>query len=350
MAAAEASLQAGREKLKDAREQFEDAREEALKNADMSQLLTKDMVVKLVMAQNFAMPAGYLYQGEDRYLLKVGDAFASVDELENALLLHMEAGGVGDIRLSDVAAVTLIDNSGESYARVNGNVAVALSIQKSSTASTSAVSKAANAAIEELEAKYPRAAHHPVDGPGRLHQNDRGHRALEPRVGRAAGHSGAGAVPEGPAAPPAWWRSASPISLMFAVVLMYFSGVTLNMISLSGLALGVGMLVDNSIVVMENIYRLRGEGCPRPAAVKGAKQVAGAIAASTLTTVCVFLPIVFTSGITRQLFVDMGLTIAYSLAASLLVAPDGGARAQSPPAAHHHRKGPPLVRQGVGAV
>ena len=112
-----------------------------------------------------------------------------------------------------------------------------------------------------------------------------------------------------------------PISLMFAVVLMYFSGVTLNMISLSGLALGVGMLVDNSIVVMENIYRLRGEGMPAAkAAVKGAKQVAGAIAASTLTTVCVFLPIVFTSGITRQLFVDMGLTIAYSLAASLMVA------------------------------
>ena len=112
-----------------------------------------------------------------------------------------------------------------------------------------------------------------------------------------------------------------PISLMFAVVLMYFSGVTLNMISLSGLALGVGMLVDNSIVVVENIYRLRSQGVPAAkAAVRGAKQVSGAIAASTLTTVCVFLPIVFTDGLTRQLFVDMGLTIAYSLLASLIVA------------------------------
>ncbi len=108
---------------------------------------------------------------------------------------------------------------------------------------------------------------------------------------------------------------------MFAVVLMYFSGVTLNMISLSGLALGVGMLVDNSIVVIENIYRMRSEGTPAArAAVRGAREVAGAIAASTLTTICVFLPIVFTEGITRQLFTDMGLTIAYSLVASLLVA------------------------------
>ena len=112
-----------------------------------------------------------------------------------------------------------------------------------------------------------------------------------------------------------------PISIMTAIVLMYFSGVTLNIISLSGLALGVGMLVDNSIVVIENIYRMRSIGVPpRKAAIEGAKQVSGAIAASTLTTVCVFAPIVFTEGITRQLFVDMGLTIAYSLLASLVVA------------------------------
>ena len=320
MAAAEASIKQGEETLKNAREQFEDAREEALKNADMSQLLTKDMVAKLVMAQNFAMPAGYLYQGEDQYLLKVGDAFASLEELENAMLLHMEAGGVGDVRLSDVATVTMIDNSGESYARVNGNVAVALSIQKSSTASTSAVSKAANAAIEELEAKYPGLRITPL-----MDQGD----YIKMTVNTVISNLAWGALlailvlalflkdlrPTGVVA------FSIPISLMFAVVLMYFSGVTLNMISLSGLALGVGMLVDNSIVVMENIYRLRGEGMPAAkAAVKGAKQVAGAIAASTLTTVCVFLPIVFTSGITRQLFVDMGLTIAYSLAASLMVA------------------------------
>ena len=112
-----------------------------------------------------------------------------------------------------------------------------------------------------------------------------------------------------------------PVSVLFAVVLMYFTGVTMNIISLSGLALGVGMLVDNSIVVIENIYRLRGEGLPvRKAAIQGAKQVMGAIIASTLTTICIWAPIVFTEGITRQLFVDLVLTIAYSLLASLVVA------------------------------
>ena len=112
-----------------------------------------------------------------------------------------------------------------------------------------------------------------------------------------------------------------PLSVVFAIVLMYFTGISLNIISLSGLALGVGMLVDNSIVVIENIYRLRNQGLSiRKAAVEGAGQVAGAIFASTLTTVCVFAPIIFTEGITRQLFVDIALTIAYTLAASLIVA------------------------------
>ncbi len=112
-----------------------------------------------------------------------------------------------------------------------------------------------------------------------------------------------------------------PISIVFAIALMYFTGISINIISLAGLALGVGMLVDNSIVVIENIYRLRNEGKSSvEAAIEGAKEVSGAILASTLTTASVFLPIVFTKGISRQLFTDMGLTIAYSLFASLIVA------------------------------
>ena len=112
-----------------------------------------------------------------------------------------------------------------------------------------------------------------------------------------------------------------PTSVIFAVVLMYFTGVTINMISLSGLLVAVGMLVDNSVVVIENIYRLRARGATVvQAAVSGAQQVLGAIAASTLTTVCVFAPIVFVEGLTRQMFTDLALTITYSLLASLLVA------------------------------
>ena len=94
-----------------------------------------------------------------------------------------------------------------------------------------------------------------------------------------------------------------PVSVIFAVVLMYFTGVTINMISLSGLAVSVGMLVDNSVVVIENIYRLRAKGATIiQAAVSGAGQVLGAVTASTLTTVCVFAPIVFVEGLTKQLF------------------------------------------------
>ena len=111
------------------------------------------------------------------------------------------------------------------------------------------------------------------------------------------------------------------ISVITTFVLMYFSGITMNLISMSGLALGVGMLVDNSIVVIENIFRLRSQGVDRKrAAIEGAKQVSGAITASTLTTIIVFVPIIFTEGLTRQLFTDMALTIAFSLLASLLVA------------------------------
>ena len=318
LAAAEQSLAQAEEQMEQAQEQFEDARQQALEQADLSTLLTEDMVSGLVMAQNFSMPAGYIKEGDDSYILRVGDAFSDQESVENALLMHID--GVGDIRLKDVADIAMTDNSAESYARVNGNSAVVLTIQKGSTASTSEVSKEANRAIEQLQEKYPGLRITPL-----MDQGD----YIQMTVSSVLSNLAWGGVLAvivlaiflKDFKPTLVVALSIPISLMFAVVLMYFSGVTLNMISLSGLALGVGMLVDNSIVVIENIYRMRSEGVPAAkAAVRGAKEVAGAIAASTLTTICVFLPIVFTEGITRQLFTDMGLTIAYSLVASLLVA------------------------------
>ncbi len=318
LAAAKQSLAQAEEQMEQAQEQFEDARQQALEQADLSTLLTKDMVSGLVMAQNFSMPAGYIKEGDDSYILRVGDAFSDQESVENALLMHID--GVGDIRLKDVADIAMTDNSAESYARVNGNNAVVLTIQKGSTASTSEVSKEANRAIEQLQEKYPGLRITPL-----MDQGD----YIQMTVSSVLSNLAWGGVLAvivlaiflKDFKPTLVVALSIPISLMFAVVLMYFSGVTLNMISLSGLALGVGMLVDNSIVVIENIYRMRSEGVPAAkAAVRGAKEVAGAIAASTLTTICVFLPIVFTEGITRQLFTDMGLTIAYSLVASLLVA------------------------------
>lgn len=111
------------------------------------------------------------------------------------------------------------------------------------------------------------------------------------------------------------------ISVVFTFVMMYFAGITLNIVSMGGLALGVGMLVDNSIVVLENIYRLRAQGKSiYEACIQGAKQVSTAIIASTITTIIVFLPVLFIEGLTKQIISDMALTICFALIASLIVA------------------------------
>ena len=313
-------LEDAEQKLADAQEQFDQARDAAYKKADLSGVLTADMLGNILMAQNFNMPAGYITEGEEQYLVKVGEEYASLEELENTLLMHMDVDGVGDVRLSDVADIALTDNAGESYAKVNGNDGVVLSFQKQSTASTATVSQRINSAIAQLQEQNPGLHITPL-----MDQGD----YIDMVVGSVLSNLLWGGLLAiivlifflKDAKPTFIVACSIPFSLMCAITLMYFTDVTLNIISLSGLALGVGMLVDNSIVVIENIYRLRSLGVPASkAAIQGAKQVSGAIFASTLTTICVFLPIVFTQGISRELFTDMGLTIAYSLLASLVVA------------------------------
>lgn len=322
LSAGETQLSSGEAQLKEAKEQYEEARKTALKSANLDALVTMDTLSNLIYAQNFSMPAGYISKEQDRaagqYLLKIGQEFSTLEELNQTLLYS--ADGIGDVRLGDVADVTMIDNAGENYAKMNGNEAVVLNVSKSSTAGTSEVSKAVKKAVEELTEQNKG-----LHITSLMDQGD----YIKVIVDSVLSNLVWGALlaiivlvfflkdPK----PTIVVAFSIPLSVLFAVVLMYFSDITLNMISLSGLALGVGMLVDNSIVVIENIYRLRNEGLPAAkAAVQGARQVAGAIMASTLTTVCVFLPIVFTTGLTRQLFQDMGLTIAYSLGASLIVA------------------------------
>ena len=314
----ESQLASAQTQLDEARAQYESSRETALKSANIDQLVSMSTLSQLIYAQNMEMPAGYIKNREEQFLLKVGDQFDSLDELKEMLLCEMD--GIGTVRLQDVADITIIDNSAESYAKINGNDAVMLSMMKSSTAGTSDVSKTLNKALESLEKEY--------DGLRVVTMMDQGD-YIKLIVNSVLSNLIFGAILAiivlilflKDVKPTVVVAFSIPLSVLFAIVLMYFSNVTLNIISLSGLALGVGMLVDNSIVVIENIYRLRGEGVPAArAAVLGAKQVAGAIFASTLTTICVFLPIVFTEGLTRQLFTDMGLTIAYSLLASLVVA------------------------------
>ncbi|MEG0110402.1 MAG: efflux RND transporter permease subunit, partial [Oscillospiraceae bacterium] len=316
----EKELTDAKAKLEDAQKQFDESRDAAYDKADLSGIITVDMLTNILKAQNFAMPAGYITDGADKTLVKVGDALKTTDEVGDLLLMNMDIDGIGDVRLSDVADISVTDNANESYAKINGNDGVVLSFQKQSTASTATVSGKINDAIAKMQEKNADLHITPL-----MDQGD--------YIGIIISSVLQNLIIGGILAvlvlalflkdlkPTVIVAFSIPMSLMFAITLMYFSNITLNIISLAGLALGVGMLVDNSIVVIENIYRLRSEGMPAAkAAVKGASQVAGAILASTLTTICVFLPIVFTQGISRQLFTDMGLTIAYSLIASLLVA------------------------------
>lgn len=311
-------ITSGEEQLKEAEESYKKGRDEALKNANLDQLVSLDTLSGLLAAENFSMPAGYIYEGDDQYLLRVGDEYADVDELKNSVLVNID--GLGDVQLKEVADVTWIDNSGDAYASVNGEDAVLVSVSKVSTAGTTEVSETCEEALEGLEEEY--------DGLRIMSLMDQGD-YINLIISQVLKNLLYGAILAiivlalflRAVRPTIVVAISIPLSVLLAVVAMYFSGITLNILSLSGLALGIGMLVDNSIVVIENIYRLRGMGVPAAkAAVQGAKQMAAPIAASTLTTICVFLPIVFTDGIVRQLFVDMALTITYSLLASLLVA------------------------------
>lgn len=282
-------------------------------------MITKEMVSGILTGQNFGMPSGYVIEEDVDYLVRVGDAFGSVEELENTIILPSVMEGIDPVRLKDIAEVTLLDTTEDSFAMVNGENAIIIDLQKQTDYSTAAVADRIRDRMDELMEEDEDLAIIPLMDQGEY-------------VNQVISSISMNLIIGGILAilililflkdlkPSITIAFAIPISLVAAFVMMYFSGVTLNIISMGGLALGVGMLVDNSIVVIENIYRMRDEGANAwKASVEGAKQVAGAITASTLTTISVFLPIVFTEGLARQIFTDMGLTIAYSLLASLLV-------------------------------
>lgn len=310
-------LESAEKELKTGKEQFEEARDEAYKNASLDGIITTDLISQILTAENFSMPAGYI---NDNITVKVGEKFSSLEEIQNLVLFTFDIKGLEEIKLSDVASVELGNNSDEVYAKVNQNNGIVLSFSKQSTASTKKVSEAIQKKINELEEKYDTISFTNLMDQGIY---------IDMIIGSVMQSLIIGGILAililflflKEFKPTIIIAISIPISLVFAISMMYFTGVTINIMSLSGLALGVGMLVDNSIVVIENIYRLRKEGKQtKEAAIEGAKRVAGAIIASTLTTVCVFLPIVFVQGMSRQLFEDIGLTIAYSLLASLVVA------------------------------
>lgn len=316
----QSKIDEGKAQLEEGKKQLEEKEDEALDSAKLDDKVTPDLISKILTAQNFSMPAGYVTEEGIQYLVRVGDKFTDAKDMEDLVLFDMGLDGLDPIKLSDVADVVVTDNSSDVYARINGKPGVLLSMQKQTGYSTGEVSNRIKDKFEELMEE--------TDGLHITALMDQGV-YIDLVVNSVLKNLVSGAILAiiilflflKDVRPTVIVAFAIPISLMGAVVLMYFTGISLNIISLSGLALGVGMLVDNSIVVIENIYRLRNLGVPiRKAAVQGARQVAGAITASTLTTVCVFLPIIFAEGITRQLFVEMGLTIGYSLLASLVIA------------------------------
>ena len=319
IAAAKTAMEEAQEELENANKTYQDSVTEARKNANINQMLTLEALSGMIYAQNFSMPAGYIDDENDKqWLLKVGENYTSAEELEKMVLCEID--DIGDIHLNDVADLTTIDNAGESYAKVNNDAGVILSIFKGSTAGTSDVSDSCLNAIEELKEDYPKLNITPLVNQGEY---------ISMLIQSIASSMVIGALLAifilavflMDIRPTLVVAFSIPFSVLTSIVIMYFSGISINMMSLSGLSLAIGMLVDNSIVVIENIYRLRYRGLNSPrSAVQGAKQVSGAIIASTLTTICVFFPMVFTTGMVRDLLLPFALTITFALAASLAVA------------------------------
>ena len=314
-------LKLAMQQIEEGEKQLAETRKQVLEQLDLDGMLSVAMIQQLLTAQDFSMPAGYISDEDGvSYMVSVDNEITTTEELEDMVLFDLGIEGMEPIRLSDVATVFYTDNSDEIYAKLNGNNGIIASFSKQSNYATAEVSDNITARLDQLTQQYEGLSFEPL-----MDQGDYIYLIVETILSSLL-----------------WgalfsvvvlflflrdWRPtlitliSIPISVIFAIVLMYFTGVTINMISLSGLAVSVGMLVDNSVVVIENIYRLRARGATVvQAAVSGAQQVLGAITASTLTTVCVFAPIVFVEGLTRELFTDLALTMTYSLLASLLVA------------------------------
>lgn len=273
-------------------------------------------LVQALKAENLNMPGGTIKQGARELILRTTGEFKSLDEVRNLVITNSQ--GVS-VRLGDLADVEEVEDQ-EEYALLNGRPSLAIMIQKETDANTVKVANEVHQEMEKLGRELSGLKYSYVFDQSKYIQRS---------IGRLTSNAISGAV-LAVVVLYLFLRNVRstlvialsiPISIIATFTLVYFNGLTLNMMSLGGLALGVGMLVDNSIVVLENIYRHREEGESRLlAAQNGASEVTMAITASTLTTIAVFLPIVFIQGLTAQIFRELALTVTFSLLASLLVA------------------------------
>lgn len=273
----------------------------------------------VIAAENSNHSSGSVTQGEKDYLLRIKSEFESLEDLGN-VLVPLKTGGT--IQLKYIADIEDAFAKKTMYSFLNGKNSIGLNIYKQSDANTVGVSEKVNDEIEKLKGTLPAGIE--------IFSAYDSAEFINLSIGNVLNNGFFGAL-FAVIVLYLFLRNirstliigtAIPISIVATFILMYFSGTTINILSLGGLALGIGLMVDSSIVVLENIYRFRTEKkLPRErAAILGTKEVASAVVASTITTICVFLPLVFVQGLSSQLFRPMSLTVTFSLFASLIVA------------------------------
>ncbi|RME50039.1 MAG: efflux RND transporter permease subunit [Deltaproteobacteria bacterium] len=273
------------------------------------------VVKNRLAAENVNVAGGSLYEAEARYLVRTNNAFADIEEIRNTILYEAENRLV---RLRDVAEVFRGFKDREVITRIDGAESVELAIYKEGDANVVAVARQVRERLADLPIP-PGIRLVPTADQSRFIE-----RAVQEVISNALVGGGIAILVLylflGDLRSTVIIGLSIPVSIVGTFFLMYRTHVTMNVMSLGGLALGVGMLVDNAIVVLESIFRFREGGqAPRRAAERGAEVVSRAVTASTLTTVAVFLPIIFVEGVAAQLFRDQALTVTFSLLVSLLV-------------------------------
>ena len=278
--------------------------------------ISESQITQLLAAENRSTPTGSIKQGDKKLQLRVSGEFGSLEDIRN-LIVTTPAGA--RVYLGDIAEIDEMYKELTTASYINGEPSVSVSVQKQSTANTVNVSDAVIRELDRISAEIPNLHARVILDPGEFIR-----KTLATVVDLAL-YGGVLAV----LILYIFLRNyrstlivavAMPISIVATFVLMYYANISFNMMSLGGIALGIGLLVDNSIVVLESIYRKFEEGCDRiTASVDGAKEVAMAVTASTFTTVAVFLPITFVGGLIGNVFNEMSLTIAFSLISSLAV-------------------------------
>ena len=295
-----------------------------------------DEVSEALDRANYSAPGGTILRGRYRYPLRTLGEFQTVEEIGDVVVSREQAGRPlppeerreGEeaettdrlVRLSDVARVVDGYEERESIARYDGAESVGVLVFKESGANTVAVSELVQETLDLLRAQYPEFTVEIASNQATFIDESISNVVQALILGGALAFAILFFFLRDPRYPVAV-ALAIPISVVATFSLMEAFGVSLNIMSLGGLALGVGMLVDNSIIVLENIFRHREGGMPiLDAAAKGAEEVQGAITASTLTTISVFGPIIYVEGVAGELFGALSLAVAFSLLASLAVA------------------------------